>query len=160
MLPGAPGSPSGRSVSAAPSASPGLRLSPGDRLRKRFEFGRVRDQGRRVHTPSFVLMVRASEDPAAPCRLGLTVSQKVGGAVRRNRVKRLVREVFRRERTLFPRGAELVVIAKAGMRVDDFDAVHRELAQAAPALAAAARKKARGEPPQAGSERPPTTRPR
>jgi ribonuclease P protein component len=82
-------------------------------------------------------MVRRSEDASSPARLGLTVSQKVGGAVRRNRVKRLLREVFRRERGLFPRGAEVVVIAKAGTLIDGFAAVRDELAQAAPALAAA-----------------------
>ncbi len=108
----------------------------------------MRDQGRRVYTPSFVLMVRASEQPAAPCRLGLTVSQKVGGAVRRNRVKRLVREVFRRERALFPRGAELVVIAKAGTPIDGFDAVRAELAQAAPVLAAALSRKPKSARPR------------
>jgi ribonuclease P protein component len=82
-------------------------------------------------------MVRRAENANAPARLGLTVSQKVGGAVRRNRVKRLLREVFRRERALFPRGAELVVIAKAGATIDGFAAVRDELAQAATALNAA-----------------------
>jgi ribonuclease P protein component len=136
VVPGAQGSASGCSVDAALSPQ-GLRLLRGDRLRKRFEFGRVRDQGRRVYTESFVLMVRGSDDASAPARLGLTVSQKVGGAVRRNRVKRLVREVFRRERGLFPRGAEIVVIAKPGTTIDGFAAVRAQLAQAAPALAAA-----------------------
>jgi ribonuclease P protein component len=136
VVPGARGSASGCSVDAALSPQ-GLRFPPGDRLRKRFEFGRVRDQGRRVYTESFVLMVRGGDDAYAPARLGLTVSQKVGGAVRRNRVKRLVREVFRRERGLFPRGAEIVVIAKPGTTIDGFDAVRAQMAQAAPALAAA-----------------------
>jgi ribonuclease P protein component len=82
-------------------------------------------------------MVRRAEDADSPARLGLTVSQKVGGAVRRNRVKRLVREVFRRERALFPRGAEVVVIAKAGATIDHFSAVRDEIAQASKALLAA-----------------------
>jgi hypothetical protein len=49
--------------------------------------------------------------------------------------------VFRRERALFPRGAELVVIAKAGTSIDGFDAVRAEIAQAAPALSAALSRK-------------------
>lgn len=103
-------------------------------------------------------MVRRADRADAPARLGLTVSQKVGNAVRRNRVKRLLREVFRRERALFPRGAELVVIAKAGARVDAFDAVRAEIAQAAPALQAALSRQ-RGER-AAGAERPKPTRSR
>jgi ribonuclease P protein component len=113
-----------------------LRLLPQDRLRKRFEFGRVRDQGRRIHTPGFVIMVRPGEQSRA--RLGITVSRKVGNAVRRNRVKRLLREVVRQQRALFPDGAELVVIARPGCRVQSFGDVQREFAKAAGALRAAA----------------------
>lgn len=90
-------------------------------------------------------MVRRAEDANSATKLGLTVSQKVGCAVRRNRVKRLLREVFRQERALFPRGAEVVVIAKAGASIDAFAAVRDELAQAAPAMAAALARMARGE---------------
>src|SRR4051812_24455863 len=77
-----------------------LRLLRSDRLRKRFEFRRVRNEGRRVHTASFVIQVAANTQ--SPSRLGLTVSRKVGPAVRRNRIKRLLREVFRLEREAFP----------------------------------------------------------
>jgi ribonuclease P protein component len=52
-------------------------------------------------------------------------------------VKRLVREVFRRERALFPRGMELVVIAKTGAVVDSYEGVRAELRSAVPALSAA-----------------------
>ena len=127
MVHGALGSASGRHV---------LRLLPTDRLRKRFEFGRVRDQGRRVYTKSFVVQLCPSPDGAQ--RLGLTVSQKVGGAVRRNRVKRLLREVFRTERGLFPARTDVVIIAKAGCCVDSFDEVRSELSQARGALIGAA----------------------
>jgi ribonuclease P protein component len=46
-------------------------------------------------------------------RLGLVVSRRVGGAVVRNRVKRVVREWFRRNRAAFPGDLELVVIARS-----------------------------------------------
>lgn len=60
----------------------------------------------------FVLFVRPGG--ATPPRLGITATRKVAGAVGRNRIRRQVREVFRR--TLFPDGAsgELVVNVRNG----------------------------------------------
>lgn len=49
-----------------------------------------------------------------PARLGVTATRKIGGAVQRNRIKRLVREAFRLEPTLLPAGIDLVVVAKGG----------------------------------------------
>jgi ribonuclease P protein component len=46
-------------------------------------------------------------------RLGVTVSRKVGGAVVRNRVKRTLREWFRRTRSQLPDGTDWVVIARS-----------------------------------------------
>lgn len=74
----------------------------------------AQDAGRRVHTLHFVLVVARGPNPDAPSRLGVTVTRKVGSAVRRNRVKRLVREAFRLDPDLVPAGIDLVVIAKDG----------------------------------------------
>jgi ribonuclease P protein component len=112
-----------------------LRLSPQDRLRKRFEFGRARAQGRRVHTQSFVLLLRPNQLDRS--RLGLTVSHKVGNAVRRNRIKRLLREVFRQHRSLFPAAADVVVIAKTGCAPGGLQQVRAELGRASGAMRAA-----------------------
>jgi ribonuclease P protein component len=60
------------------------------------------------------------------CRLGLTVPRKVGGAVRRNRVKRLLREVFRHNRTRFEPRMDLVVNARPGIASRSLEELERE----------------------------------
>jgi len=82
------------------------------RLRKRSEFLPVQQAGSRIVLPSAILLVAARADDG-PARLGITVTRKFGGAVQRNRAKRVIREAFRRSPELFPPGIDLVVIPKA-----------------------------------------------
>lgn len=49
------------------------------------------------------------------CRLGLTVTRKVGGAVRRNRVKRRLRDVFRRNQKRLDVALDLVINGRAAV---------------------------------------------
>ena len=72
----------------------------------------VRRQGRRAASGAFVILVSPGSDPGRS-RLGLTVSRKVGNAVVRNRVKRRVREWFRREGRVQAQGLDVLVIARA-----------------------------------------------
>jgi ribonuclease P protein component len=84
-----------------------------ERLRKRAEFVAAQGQGKKLHSDNFLVFVRtrrAVDRP--PARLGVTVSKKVGGAVARNRVKRMVREAFRRQKKSFPPGIDVVFVAK------------------------------------------------
>jgi ribonuclease P protein component len=130
---------SGRPVPSGalgPAGKPrSMRFRPADRLRKRFQFRRLRDVARRVHTRSFVLLIARSEHPGS--RLGITVSRQVGNAVRRNRIKRLLREAFRQQRDLFPSPSDVVVIAKSGCSASSLVEVQRELEQVRGALRSA-----------------------
>jgi ribonuclease P protein component len=89
------------------------RFGPERRVRKRAEFQRIQRAGRRATSRHFVVLVlaRAPAD-AGPTRLGLTVSRRVGNAVRRSRAKRLIREAFRHCPGWWFQDVDLVVIAK------------------------------------------------
>ncbi len=106
-------------------------LGPDRRLRKHAEFVRSQRGGRRVGTKHFTLLVapQASPRPEGPpgvARIGLVVARKIGGAVQRNRVKRLCRELFRTSPDLLPAGVDLVVIAREGAATLDLAALRAE----------------------------------
>ena len=85
------------------------------RLSRSAEFERVYRQGRSYGNRPFVLHAfpRAGEGELGETpRLGLSVSRRVGGAVERNAVKRLVREAFPRVSGKLPAGFDVVVVAR------------------------------------------------
>ncbi|MEE9606451.1 MAG: ribonuclease P protein component [Myxococcota bacterium] len=90
------------------------RFRRSDRLLRSGEFQRVARRGHRVATRHFVLLLARDEGrmEGQRRRLGITTSRKVGNAVVRNRVKRRVREWFRRSRSSIAAGSELLVIAR------------------------------------------------
>jgi ribonuclease P protein component len=81
------------------------------RLSRSADFDRVFRQGRSHAGRELVLYVFPRGEAAGP-RLGLSVSRKVGGAVERNRVKRLLREAFDLEGGRLPAGTDAVVVAR------------------------------------------------
>jgi ribonuclease P protein component len=112
--------------------APNERFLRSERLLRRGEFVRVQRQGRRVHLAHFVMLLLRARAPGV--RVGVTVGKRVGGAVQRNRVKRVVREVFRRNKLLFPRDCDVVLVARQGADRLDYASVLGELVRAQAAI--------------------------
>jgi ribonuclease P protein component len=81
-----------------------------ERVRKRQDYLTVYRQGVRDHSRHFTCLT--CRNPAGIRRLGITVGKKVGKAVKRNRIKRLIREFFRLHKQRFPASLDIVIMAK------------------------------------------------
>jgi ribonuclease P protein component len=121
-------------MSSAGDLSEGEGFAKADRLRKRREYLVVQNSGRKIHSRDLLAFVCTRADESR--RIGITVSSKVGCAVQRNRVKRLLREIWRRHRRLLPHGLDLVLVAKRsaaeamlGALTDQFQDMGRRLAR-------------------------------
>ncbi len=83
-------------------------FSSDDRLRKRREFEECYVSGFRVSGRHLQLFLLARKGAAAP-RIGISTGRRTGSAVTRNRLKRRLREIFRRNRAGLPPGVQVVV---------------------------------------------------
>ena len=121
---------------------------PAARVRAKAEFDRVFEAGKRTAEP---LLALHRLDDGAPSRLGLAVSRKVDPhAVGRNRIKRVLRDAFRKLRGELGTGAYVIVARPAAAKVDNpaLRAAFLRVLQRAGALPPS--------PPQGTMQRPPT----
>ena len=84
-----------------------------NRITKNKEYRAIYQAGNKVVDSCMVLYFRPNQLDRV--RLGISVSKKVGGAVARNRLKRLFREVFRQNKHRYSPGYDLVCVARKSM---------------------------------------------
>jgi len=97
-------------------------LSASQRIRRRPEYLRVYEHGLRVRAR--LMTVIALPNTQNCSRLGIAATRKLGGAVVRNRAKRLVREMYRNAEV--PQGLDIVVIPRPDMLDADFSTLESE----------------------------------
>ena len=85
-----------------------MRFRRSERIRRRVDFQQVYDHGVRVRGRYSTLFILANSRDVG--RLGIAATRKLGGAVVRNRAKRLIREIFRRNK--IASGFDVVVVPK------------------------------------------------
>lgn len=96
------------------------------RLKKNEHFQAVFQRGTSAANKQFVLYSAKQEGQAA-FRVGISVSKKIGNAVIRNRVKRLIREAVARLEASIPKGLDLVIIARPGVEQMSLETIEQSL---------------------------------
>lgn len=94
------------------------------RLRRRKEYEEVYRARNRVTAKNFVIQFRAND--LGFDRLGLSVSGKFGSSVKRNRAKRITRELFRTEEPASGPQADLIVTPKQQILETDWEELQRD----------------------------------
>ena len=124
-----------RVASASRSEAPETdqRFPRSGRLTARRQFLEVYRRGRKVRRPAFTVFGMPND--VGRCRIGLTVTRKVGGAVARNRIKRVLREAFRRHGMKLQRSMDLVFNAQRALLSMSAPHIEREFRGAIAELA-------------------------
>jgi ribonuclease P protein component len=102
-----------------------LCLSRQSRLQQSRDFARVRQVGQRLALGCLIANWNKLPDGARP-KLGVVTSKKIGGAVQRNRARRLLRESFRLHQHELAQPVELVLVARNSIAGKSFAGVEKD----------------------------------
>jgi ribonuclease P protein component len=111
------------------AATPSLQFPRRRRIKQRRDFARARLQGRRLASGCLIFNWVGLESGSLT-RVGVITSKKIGGAVDRNRARRLLRESFRLHQHEIAQPVDLVLVARQSITQLDFSGVERDFLHA------------------------------
>ncbi|NPV59771.1 MAG: ribonuclease P protein component [Actinobacteria bacterium] len=97
-------------------------------LRNSREFKEVIDGGEKSVLETITIFILPNH--VGQTRIGISVSRKLGGSVKRNKIKRRIREAARRTASEIPKSIDLVVIARKAAEKASYQDIEKDLAQA------------------------------
>lgn len=96
-----------------------------ERVRKRKDYSRIYKNGDRLYSENFMVLLLANDEGIR--RLGITAGKKVGNSVKRNRIKRLLREFFRLHKDMLPAGSDIVITVRKDSSAHSLQEITQEL---------------------------------
>ena len=91
-----------------------MRFRPRQRFHKGDDFNPKPGRGRKFHFTGFICRIMLADDSrTAVRRLGIIASRRVGNAVKRNRAKRVFREIFRASNELLPHNCDVIIVVRS-----------------------------------------------
>ncbi len=96
-------------------------------IRRQRDIGVVMSAGKRVSSAFFTLLYKGRDETFPSQRIAFLLNSKIKGAVVRNRLKRRLREIFRRNRRWFPLGYDYIIQVRTGAEKLKFDELKEEI---------------------------------
>ena len=94
-------------------------------LKQNHEFRRLYSKGKSAVSPYFAIYCRKTKRPNS--RLGITTGLKLGNAVKRNRARRRIRELYRTNESRLLPGYDIVVVARAKVLRCPFSMLQKDM---------------------------------
>jgi len=101
------------------------RFRKAEKVRVKAEFDNIYKNGKRFYSTNFVVIILKNHLEIR--RVGIVVTKKTGKAFRRNRIKRILREFFRLNKTLFPDTTDTLVLANRKNSLRNYQEISEEL---------------------------------